>query len=227
MSGTFSRLRNAGAFFVQHGITGFTRELWHQSVNCYHEFRLGIDTTGRVELKTIGVRQQDARDSMPIGYGALFAALKRIPLPKSDVTFLDFGVGKGRAICAAATLPFKQIVGVELSEALVQVARANIDRMRYRKAQRVDVRQGDAVEFDLPRDANLIYFFNPFAGQTLSRVVSNIDRSYREFPRKIYVIFFNNDHFDKEVENKGWIKKMSQTTFYPRISCGVYETVAE
>lgn len=227
MSGALSRSRNALAFLVRHGTAGFVQELWYQSVNRYHEFRLGIDTAGRVELKTIGVRQQDARDSMPIGYRALFRTLKRIPLAKSDVTFLDFGVGKGRAVCAAATFPFKQIVGIELSAVLAEAARANIKRMHHRKVQQVDIRQGDAVEFDLPRDANLIYFFNPFAGQTLSKVVSNIGRSYREFPRKIYVIFFNNDHFDKVVEDKRWIKKVKQTTFYPRISCGVYETHAD
>lgn len=227
MSGAVSRLCNGVTFLAQRGIGGFARELWYQSINRYHELRLGVDTAGRVELKNIGVRQQDARDCMPIGYGALFSALKRIPLRKADVTFIDFGVGKGRAICAAATFPFKQVVGVELSAALVEVARANINRMRGRRAQSVDIRQGDAVQFDLPREANLIYFFNPFAGQTLSKVVNNIDRSYREFPRKIYIIFFNNDHFDKAVANMGWIKKVNQKNFYPRISCGLYETVAD
>lgn len=227
MSGALSRLRNGIAFLTRHGVRTFARELCHQLVNRYHERRLGVDTAGRVELKNIGVDQRDSRDCMPIGYGALFAALKRIPLAKSEVTFIDFGVGKGRAVCAAATFPFKQILGVELSAALVEAARANVQRMRHRKVQSVDIRQGDAVEFQVPRNANLIYFFNPFAGQTLARVVSNIDRSYREFPRKMYVIFFNNDHFDKAIAEKSWIRKVNQLSFYPRISCGVYETVAD
>lgn len=226
MSRVLSRARNGMVFLTQRGITGFARELWYQSINRYHEWRLGVDTTGRVELASIGVRQQDSRDCMPIGYGALFHVLKRIPLPMSEVSFLDFGVGKGRAICAAATFPFKQVIGVELSAALVQTASANVERMRHRKVARVDIRQGDAVEFDVPRDVNLIYFFNPFAGQTLSRVVNNIVRSHRDFPREIYVIFFNNDHFDKAVANMSGIRKVSQMTFYPHISCGVYEAVA-
>lgn len=227
MSGALLRLRNGLTLLARQGIAGFAHELWYQCVNRYYDTRLGIDTAGRVELKNIGVRRQDARDCMPIGYAALLSTLKRIPLPTAEVTFLDFGVGKGRAVCSAATFPFKRVIGIELSQSLVEVAKTNVSRMRNRRAQEVDIRQGDAVEFEVPRESNLIYFFNPFAGQTLSKVVSNIEASYREFPRKMYVIFFNNDHFDKVIAGKAWIEKLHQTTFYPCISCGLYKTVGE
>ncbi|GEM_PF-3909931 len=226
MNSRIAQLRHAAAFVANHGIGGFSRELCHRCVNLYYERRLGVATAGRVKLTDIGVSRSDARDSMPIGYGAFFSIFKRIPLPKPDVVFLDFGVGKGRAVCAAATFPLKQIVGVELSEALAEVALFNIERMRHRKTMRIDIRRGDATELRLSRDVNLVYFFNPFAGDTLVKVVENIHRSHQEFPRKIYVIFFNNDHFDKVVRGEQWIKKIYQKTFYPRIACGVYETVS-
>lgn len=213
MSSRIAQLRNAAAYVANYGIGGFSRELCHRCVNLYYERRLGVETAGRVRLTDIGVSRSDARDSMPIGYAAFFSTFKRVPLTKPDIVFLDFGVGKGRAVCAAATFPLKQVVGVELSKALAVVARFNVERMRCRRTERVDIRHGDATELHVPRDVNLIYFFNPFAGDTLAKVVENIHRSYQEFPRKMYVMFFNNDHFDKIVCDERWIKKIYQKTF--------------
>lgn len=216
-------LRNAAGFIKHHGLIGFCRELRHRVVNDCYERRLGIETTGRVKLADLGIQRGDSRDSMPIGYVEFFAVLKRVPLHPSDVTFLDFGAGKGRAVCAAATLPFKRVIGIEVSQALFDVAVANVARMRHRKAREVDVKNSDATEYQLPDDVNLVYFFNPFAGDSLRKVVDNIYASAARAPRKIYVVFFNNDHFETIVAHRPWIRKISQTVFYPRISCGMYE----
>ncbi len=72
-------------------------------------------------------------------------------------------------------------------------------------------------------DANVIYFYNPFFGETLRRVVDNIRSSHQRHSRKIHVIFCNNDHFDNII-GEGWLTKTHQAQFYPRTLCGVYET---
>ncbi len=71
---------------------------------------------------------------------------------------------------------------------------------------------------------NIIYFYNPFVGLTLERVVDNIHLSYKKAPRKIYIIFFNNDEFEKIIINQKWIIQIHQSQPHPDISCGVYET---
>jgi len=216
--------RKLAAFIRNHGPRAAVQETVHRAVNWWHERRLGVDTMGRFELADIGIVRDDLRDSMPIGYHAFLSVLKRIPLEPSRTTFMDYGVGKGRAVCAAATFPFRRIVGIELSRALSAHAQANLDRMKHRKVRDIDVQLGDATTFGVPDDVNLIYFFNPFAGDTLRRVVDNIYRSWCKSPRKIHFIYFNNDHFDDAVADRAWIRKIDQRGFYPRISCGVYET---
>lgn len=100
--------------------------------------------------------------------------------------------------------PLHRIVGVELSKALLDTAVANVQRMKHRKAHEVDLRLGDAAKFKLPDDVNVVYFFNPFAGDSYIRLST---------PRKIYVIYFNNDHFDKIVGGQLWIKKYVRRNF--------------
>jgi predicted RNA methylase len=153
--------------------------------------------------------------------------LRRVPVDKSRSTFLDFGAGKGRAVCAAATFPFQRIIGVEISETLLTSAQSNLARMRHRKTQHVELIHADAAAFDVPGEVNLIHIFNPFVGTTLQRVIRNIHASNQEHPRKIYIIYFNNDHFDRMLEGQHWIRKSCQTQFYPSISCGLYETLPE
>src|SRR5947209_2929304 len=43
-------------------------------------------------------------------------------LPVEEYTFIDIGCGKGRAVLLATELPFREVIGVELSPALVETA---------------------------------------------------------------------------------------------------------
>ncbi|HVA32678.1 MAG TPA: class I SAM-dependent methyltransferase, partial [Candidatus Baltobacteraceae bacterium] len=59
---------------------------------------------------------------------AAFAALMA-QIPQSFVrqaTFVDVGAGMGRAVLLASEYPFKQVIGVELSRALAEIARENL-----------------------------------------------------------------------------------------------------
>ena len=51
------------------------------------------------------------------------------------------------------------------------------------------------ISIYLPK-VNLIHFYNPFTGSILE-MVRKTHSSYVENPRKIFIIYFNNDHFDK------------------------------
>jgi len=47
-------------------------------------------------------------------------------------------------VIAAATYSFKRVIGVELSGVLVEEAERNASRMRYRRADNVELPHGDA-----------------------------------------------------------------------------------
>lgn len=226
MRNPVKKLHNAVTFIRHFGIIGFTQELYYRFINYYQDRRLGIDTSSSVKLSDLGVDKPDTRDYYPLGYNGIYSTLKKLPLDKSNSVFLDYGTGKGRPIIAAATFPFKRVIGVEIAGYLVDIAKTNVSRMKYRKAECIELVQLDAKEFIIPKDVNVIFFFNPFKGNILRKVVTNIYSSFKECPRKIYIIFFNNDHFEEIINNQNWLVKIYQTEFYPNYSCGMYETVS-
>jgi predicted RNA methylase len=218
-------LRNSLAFVGTYGVGRFVRELHYRFVNYYNEHRLGVKTSGMVRLSDLGIHNTEFSEYTPIGYSAIYSVLNRIPLPASSISFLDYGSGKGRVVVVAGTFPFKKVLGVEISEQLNRIAKANVEAMRCRRAGFIEVVRYDAAQFVIPDDVNLIHFFNPFSGAHLERVIGNILVSHSANPRTIYIIYFNKVHFEQLVKDAGyhWIKPIYVTHFYPNYSCGIYE----
>ena len=196
-----------------------------QIVDFYYEFRLGVTTQVSVKLADVGIQDADAKDSQPISYAAFYSMIRRLRIEKAHTTFVDYGAGKGRAVCAAAALPFKRVIGIDISKQLAEEAVGNLRRMRLRRVRQFEVVHIDANDYRLPDEANLLYLYNPFCGDTLSRVFDNITASYQRRPRKIHILFFNNGHFDKIAHRYPWIFKTHQTVFHPHVSCGLYESL--
>jgi len=90
-----------------------------------------------------------------------------------EATFVDLGCGLGRIVLLASRRPFRQVVGVEFSPALCEVARENLNRFGAARRRCPDVRIvcDDAKDYRLPRGAAIVYLFNPFHGPVLATVV--------------------------------------------------------
>jgi SAM-dependent methyltransferase len=221
--------RNAVSYLVEFGPIRFLQQTNHRLVDHWHERRLGVETGGHLRLPELGIDNKEFHEYAAIGYYAIRSAIRRIPLPHETVSFVDYGSGKGRAVIVAATFPFRKAVGVEISEQLNDVAKANIARMKHRKAEIVQVVASDAVDFVVEDDVNLIYMANPFRGATLQKVIGNILASYRANPRPIYFVYFNKIHFEQLIAQPGYelIKCIHLTSFYPDYSCGTYVLGAE
>jgi SAM-dependent methyltransferase len=108
-------------------------------------------------------------------------------------TFVDLGSGKGRTLLMAADYPFRRIAGVELLPSLHRVAQENV--RNYRSASQkcfpLETVCGDATEFSFPAEPLVLYLFNPFPESGLRRVIRNLERSLREHPRTVYVLYHN------------------------------------
>ena len=217
-----AKARRACLLARKLGIRRFTQELGYRTANYYHERRLGVTTDTTVALADLGIDTAEQHDYMAMGYPHVWAALRAIPVDPRLSTFMDFGCGMGRAIVAAATLPYREIIGIDVSGQLIELARRNVDGMRWRKTRNIKLMVADASGFEIPDDVNLMYFYNPFHGEVLHRVVGNIRRSFNRAPRPIHIVFFNNGHFEKVVEHQTWLRKIWQKQFYPHYSCGAY-----
>ncbi len=108
-------------------------------------------------------------------------------------TFIDVGSGKGRVLLMAANYPFCRVLGVELFPALHRVAQANIRAYRS-ESQRcfaVESTAADARELVFPDWPLVLYLFNPLPEAALIRMMANLERSLREHPRTVHVLYHN------------------------------------
>jgi hypothetical protein len=220
------KVRQGITYMREFGINRFLRELCYRFINYYYERSLGVNTASYVKKSVLGVTKPDSLDYGAIGYHAFYSALKRIRIDISNSILLDYGAGKGRIMVAAAIFPFRKIIGVELSSQLVGIARRNIESMKHRRAKSIEIYQADATEFGIPNDVNLFCFFNPFTGNDLINVIERVYLSYKEYPRQIFIIYFNKGEFERIMKDKDWLVRVYETSFYPEISCGIYETRA-
>ena len=189
----------------------------HHLYTWYCERKFGVSTGGLIQPRDLGVENRDAIGYSALEYEYLLWALPAIPFAPDNVVFVDYGAGKGRALAAAAMHRFQKVIGVEISEALVEIARRNLARMKRRCAGQVEIHHADAAAFPVPDDANVFFFFNPFAGATLAKVVERIHQSWTAHPRDMFFIYFNHSAFDRCIEGQPWLQKVHETSF-----CGFY-----
>lgn len=154
-----------------------------------------VDTAENVELWEL-----PEADQMPVGRNARYSptpvrtvrhALSRCDVRHEEVTFVDVGCGKGRVLLLAAEFPFRRIVGVEASETLCDIARSNVKTAAEGRDgfDRIDVVHADATVYDIPDDAGLFYFYEPFSVDVSRAVLERIEDSIRRHPRSVVLCF--------------------------------------
>jgi SAM-dependent methyltransferase len=110
-----------------------------------------------------------------------------------DFTFIDAGSGKGRVLLMASDYPFRRILGVELLPDLNRVAVENIGAYKgdLQRCFAIETVQGDARKFVFPPEPIVLYLFNPLTEPGLSELISNLERSLKENPRIVYMLYHN------------------------------------
>src|SRR3984957_17090364 len=103
------------------------------SFRAVHPFdeRFGVETSGLIYELPSG-HQHDLHNNgyfavaPSVFHSIMRAMLEQLHLDFQRFRFVDLGSGKGRALLLASDYPFREIIGVELSPELDQIARANI-----------------------------------------------------------------------------------------------------
>jgi hypothetical protein len=129
-----------------------------------------------------------------------------------DLTFIDFGSGKGRTLLMASDYPFRKIVGVELLPSLHAIAQENI--LQYKsdsqKCFAIEAVCGDATEFVFPDEPLLLYLFNPLPESGMRRVLGNLRRTLAERPRPVFLVY-HNPLLEHTILESGRFNKLSGT----------------
>lgn len=114
-------------------------------------------------------------EAVPVAdFRALLSHVPREVITRS--TFVDVGAGMGRALLLACESPFVQVVGIEVSAGLYEVARENLERARLSKRRCNDVRlvHADARIWNYPPGELVAFLFNPFDAEALATTLGAI-----------------------------------------------------
>jgi len=170
-----------------------------------HPFDLewGVRTSGLIagrDLKTGHRHDRHTTAYYGVAPSVFTALVKRWRRSKpsarlEEFTFVDLGAGMGRAVLLASTLPFRQVIGVELHPTLERIARKNV--ALWRKAGRaqtpINLICGDAVEFEWPQGPCLAFLFNPFGEKVMRGLLERCCKSFHDRHGELDVLYVNNE----------------------------------
>ena len=156
----------------------------------FFERRFGLDTMGRIELAEFGLHAEERMPYRPSRWFTLPRILRRSEVDRGD-TFIDLGCGKGRIVFQAARLyEFRRVIGVDLVRELTAIAEGNLERNRQRlRCRDTELVTSDALDYEIPDDATVVYFGNPFTGAIFAGVVRKLFESLDRRPRPLRVVY--------------------------------------
>jgi len=119
----------------------------------------------------------------------------------SNDAFLDIGSGNGyNLLYVNKKYNFRNLYGVEINKNTYDAAKYNLNLINSNKIKNYNQ---DVTKFNIPKDVNYIYLFNPFAKEFYSKkidkdelekykkLINKIKISYNKKPRQINIIFVN------------------------------------
>ncbi len=142
---------------------------------------------GELDPEAIGPNLEFATHYEATPVADIDALLDASGLNPERTTLVDLGSGMGRVVLRAAARPFRQIIGVEISPALHEVAKEN--RRAYRGPLAcTDLRlvRADAAAFAFPRGDLAVYLYNPFRADVLAPVVDRLAQNPR---REVTILY--------------------------------------
>ena len=177
---------------------------WRQSLTavqeCWFDLRYGLDTVVRVPVESLDDMPQEAsRHAVqyePTPLRKFDRALGLLDLDPGRYHFVDFGSGKGRVLLLAARHPFREVVGVEVSRTLHDVAVANVAAFRSGRADCPPIRCvcSDARDFEPPAGDLLAFFYNPFDAEVLAPVLDRVVAATMGAGASLAIIYINPLH---------------------------------
>jgi predicted RNA methylase len=143
----------------------------------------------------------------------LLELLEKLPVDLRDSGFLDYGCGKGRALFCAEYSGFNELIGVELDDELIKDAEQNLSTYSQKRTEShfTFVHQ-DAVDFKIPGNCRVFYFFNPFSDKVMEKVAENILNYRKTIDKTIYIVYVN-PKYDSLWIAKGFKKFYTQKNF--------------
>jgi len=160
-----------------------------------YEKQLGINTHSIVNLNSLtlaGSNSEQNHHYQGASYFILFSIFNKLPNTLKNKPLIDYGCGKGRALFVAEQCGFTNLIGVDIAKELINMANSNLTVYKKKNpTSEIKFEFNDATKYEIPDDACVFYFFNPFGAEIIKTVLNNIKNSVQKNPREIYCIYLN------------------------------------
>lgn len=168
------------------------RRAFHQAIEHYHDWRLGIKTQGAMWADDIDQEDGEHHPYIATGYREFNRIMDGLRIQPGKEVLLDYGSGLGRVVVMAARYPFRKVIGIELSSEMTQLAEQNVSRALPKLACKdIELLAHDAAEYDVPNDVTVVFFWNPFGSATLKKVLDKVNASVNFAPRAVHVLYMH------------------------------------
>ncbi len=170
--------------------------------------RWGTDTAGEISVRALGFTGEQLTRYHRYAASAetmVAPAIERLGIDPARYHFIDYGAGKGRALMFALQLGFGRVTGVELSDALCDVARRNLTLFRAANPDRAEVvvHRGDATAFRPDGARILAYFYNPFGPEVMAAVRTMLEAARDAGAEAVHVVYANPE-YGEVFDSPGW-----------------------
>jgi len=193
---TLRKIEQVGfAHTVAHGVRKIARDLLRSGAETDpFDAKYGTDTERIISVGALDIPDTKLKHSNryeAVVPEALADIIASLPPVDDQFLFIDIGSGKGRAILLASLFPFREVIGVEVSQALTDIAADNVRKFQARepRSRPISLVCEDGGAFRIPDEKCVLYLNNPFDEQVMRQLVANVESSIEAHPRKIYVIY--------------------------------------
>lgn len=164
------------------------QQLAYGSQRAFERF-YGIETREHAYLDELGVEGEGRIFYEGIAWLPLRRALAALE-PGPQHVLVDLGSGKGQALVVAGQFRFARVIGVELSDELSEVARANVARARRRlRVRDFRIETVDVLRWPVPDDLSVVFMYCPFVGELFGQAMERIFESYDRRPRPLHLVY--------------------------------------
>jgi predicted RNA methylase len=175
---------------------GFLNTLRYAYYDFLFDLRYGTETVNVVELEGLKIESENKEHGVqyqPVTAYIFNQLFSQLNIDFENSTLVDFGCGKGRALILASHYGFKRIIGVEFSTELAEICKENLVKFRAKSNPKseFDVLCMDVAHYDIPPEANVLLFCNPFGEVVIKKVIDNIVESLKGSPRTVLIIYIH------------------------------------
>ena len=115
--------------------------------------------------------------------------MAKLDLPREGV-FVDVGCGKGRILLLAAEHGFDQVVGLEISPSLCEIAERNVAVFRENTptASSIEVVCTNILDYQMDGSETVFFLYSPFDQPVTETFLEMIRQSLNDHPRDLWLI---------------------------------------